>query len=203
MQWYYSLMQASGFVLAGGRSTRMGRNKALLPFRGMTLLEHVAGIVRDAVGSVTLIGDPAQLGHLGLTAVPDQLPGCGPAGGIYTALAMTNTHWNLIVGCDMPALARDILIALVSRASAAPLAINCIAVAGANGEPEPLCAVYHRRCLAAVARAIGENRLKMKDLVTELGTELMPVDPAAVANVNTPDEWMEFQATVSSDAKPS
>ena len=67
-------MQASGFVLAGGGSTRMGRNKALLPFRGITLVEHVAGIVRQAAGSVTLIGDPVQLGHLGLPVVSDLLP---------------------------------------------------------------------------------------------------------------------------------
>ena len=74
-------MQASGFVLAGGGSTRMGRNKALLPFRGSTLVQHIAGIVRQAAGSVTLIGDPVQLAHLGLPVVADILPGSGPASG--------------------------------------------------------------------------------------------------------------------------
>ncbi len=184
-------MQASGFVLAGGGSTRMGRNKALLPFRGITLVEHVAGIVRQAAGSATLIGDPAQLGHLGLPVVPDILPGFGPVSGIRTALSISSSDWNLIAGCDMPGLTPEILIRLLGRA--APASPNCIAAAGANGEPEPLCAIYHRRCLPFLARAMQEKRLKMKDLLTELGVELLPVDPAVVANVNPPAEWAEFE----------
>jgi molybdopterin-guanine dinucleotide biosynthesis protein A len=185
-------MQASGFVLAGGGSTRMGRNKALLPFRGTTLVEHVAEIVRQAAGSVTLIGDPAQLGHLGLPIVPDELPGSGPASGIYTALTITSTDWNLIAGCDMPAITRDILLALLRRAALTKA--GCVAAAGTDGDPEPLCAVYHRRCLAAVAGAMRQKRLKMKDLLAEIGAELMPADPASLANVNTPAEWAEFEA---------
>jgi len=185
-------MQASGFVLAGGGSTRMGRNKALLPFHGMTLVEHVAGIVRQAAGSVTLIGDPRQLGHLGLPVIPDQLAGRGPAGGIYTALTMTTTDWNLIAGCDMPGITCDILLGLLRRAALG--SADCVAATGSDGEPEPLCAIYHRRCLPVVGRAIRENRLKMKNLLAELGAELMPVDPSALANVNTPGEWAEFEA---------
>jgi len=185
-------MQASGFVLAGGGSTRMGRNKALLPFHGMTLVEHVAGIVREATGSVTLIGDPRQLGHLGLHVIPDQLAGLGPAGGIETALTTTTTDWNLIAGCDMPGITRDILLRLLDRAASS--SADCVAAAASDGEPEPLCSVYHRRCLPAVGQAIRENRLKMKNLLAELGAEVMPVDSAALANVNTPAEWAAFGA---------
>jgi molybdenum cofactor guanylyltransferase len=190
-------MQASGFVLAGGGSTRMGRNKALLPFRGITLLEHVAGIVRQAAGSVTVIGDPAQLGHLGLPVIADKLPASGPASGIYTALTITSSDWNLIAGCDMPAITCDLLLDLLRRAAAISNPIDCLAAAGPDGEPEPLCAVYHRRCLPAVARAIRDNRLKMKTLLAELDTRLISVDPAAVANVNTPAEWADFEAKLS------
>jgi len=185
-------MQASGFVLAGGGSTRMGRNKALLPFHGMTLVEHIAGIVREAAGSVTLIGDPSQLEHLGLPVIPDRVAGRGPAGGIETALTITTTDWNLIAGCDMPGITCDILLGLLDRARLTQA--DCVAAAASQGEPEPLCAVYHRRCLAAVSRAIVENRLKMKTLLSELGAELMAVDPAVLANANTPGEWAEFEA---------
>ena len=192
MQCYYSLMQASGFVLAGGGSTRMGRNKALLPFGERTLVEHVAGIVRQAAGSVTLIGDPEKLGYLGLPVVPDKLPGQGPAGGIYTALTTTSTDWNLIAGCDMPAITGDVLAGLLRRAAVS--SSDCVAAAGPDGDPEPLCAVYHRRCLPVLGRAISEKRLKMKNLLADLGFELMPVDASAVVNVNTPADWSEFEA---------
>jgi molybdopterin-guanine dinucleotide biosynthesis protein A len=170
----------------------MGRNKALLPFRGITLVEHIAGLVRQAAGSVTLIGDPAELGHLGLPVVADKLPGYGPAGGIYTALTTTLSDWNLIAGCDMPALTADVLAGLLERAVSTSAA--SVAAAGSDGEPEPLCAVYHRRCLPAITAAIRENRLKMKNLLVEIGVETLPVAPSAVANVNTPVEWAEFQA---------
>jgi molybdopterin-guanine dinucleotide biosynthesis protein A len=110
-------MQASGFVLAGGGSTRTGRDK-------------------------------------------DELPGRGPASGIYTALRVTSTHWNLVVACDMT----------------------------------PLCAVYHRRCLRALARAIRDKQLKRRDFVKEIGAICRPVQASALANVNTPAEWAEFEA---------
>jgi molybdopterin-guanine dinucleotide biosynthesis protein A len=148
-------------------------------------------MVRQAAGSVTLVGDPVELRATGLRVIPDILPGRGPISGIYTALSMTSTDWILIAGCDMPALTPEILTGLLA---AARVPSTCIAASGHDGEHEPLCAIYHRRCLPAVARAIRENRFKMRDLLKELGAESLRVDPGAVANVNTPAEWAEFEA---------
>lgn len=183
-------MQVSGFVLAGGASKRMGRDKALLPFHGTTLVEHVAQTVRQAAGSVALIGDPDRLSHLGLPVFADQLPSCGPASGIYTALRVTDANWNLVVACDMPAVPVEILNELMCRAETEDA--GCVAAAGPSGAPEPLCAVYHRRCLPVFERAIRDGRVKMRDVVSEIGVKVMPVPAAALVNVNTPAEWSEF-----------
>jgi len=183
-------MQASGFVLAGGQSTRMGRDKALLPYRGTALLEHVARTVLAAAGSVTVIGDPQRYGRFGLPVVADRIPGCGPLGGISTALSITSTDWNLIVACDMPAISEAALRALIHRAAGSTR--NCVAAAGPDGQPEPLCAVYHRRYLPVLECALREKRFKMRDLLLELAAEPWAVDAAALANVNTPAEWDEF-----------
>jgi molybdopterin-guanine dinucleotide biosynthesis protein A len=187
-------MQATGFVLAGGRSERMGRDKALLPFGAATLVEYVAQTVRDVVGPVTLIGDPAKFGHLGLPVLPDELPGCGPASGIYTALRASATDWNLILACDMPGISADVLRSLVRAAE--PAGRSCVAATGPDGQPEPLCAFYHRRCLPALSRAIRDKRLKMRDLIKEIGAIWVKVDASALANVNTPEEWLEFEGGV-------
>jgi molybdopterin-guanine dinucleotide biosynthesis protein A len=185
-------MQASGFVLAGGGSKRMGRDKALLPYGGTTLVEHVATTVRQAAGSVALIGDPDKLGSLGLAVFPDELPSFGPASGIYTALRRTETDWNLVIACDMPAVTADFLGELLRRAETAER--NCVAATGPYGQPEPLCAAYHRRCLPALTRAIRDKRLRMRDFVKEIGAVWVPVDISTLANVNTPAEWAEFEA---------
>jgi molybdopterin-guanine dinucleotide biosynthesis protein A len=184
-------MQRSGFVLAGGGSTRMGRDKALLPYRGTTLVEHMAQAVQAAAGSVALVGDPVRYSSLGYPVYPDKFSGCGPLGGVYTALSISSTDWNLIVACDMPGVTPDVLQVLLANAEESSR--SCVVAIGPTGEPEPLCAVYHRRCLPALARAIEQKRFKMKELVKELDSHTLPVQASALANVNTPTEWAEFE----------
>ena len=169
----------------------MGRDKALLPFRGTTLVENLARAVQDAAGSVALIGEPGRYRSLGHPVYPDKFPGCGPLGGVYTALSVSTTDWNLIVACDMPGISADVLRTLLR--SAAESGKSCIVATGTSGEVEPLCAVYHRGCLPVLARAIEEKRFKMKDLVAELDAMATLVDASALANVNTPAEWAEFE----------
>jgi molybdenum cofactor guanylyltransferase len=185
-------MQASGFVLAGGKSKRMGREKALLPYGDRTLVEIVAKTVRDVAGSVTLIGDPAKFGHLGLPVIPDEIASCGPASGLYTALRAADMDWSLIVACDMPGLLSGVLRSLLGAAETTER--SCVAASGTDGQPQPLCAVYHRRCLPALTRAIRDKRFRMRDFVKEIGAVWVPVENSALANVNTPSEWAEFEA---------
>jgi molybdopterin-guanine dinucleotide biosynthesis protein A len=91
-----------GFVLVPGHSTRMGRDKALLKFHGSTFAGGIAECVRRVAGNVTLVGPPDRYRELGYTVIPDRVPGCGPLGGVYTALSSSHAEWNLIVACDMP-----------------------------------------------------------------------------------------------------
>lgn len=184
-------MEASGFVLAGGKSSRMGRDKATLPYHGTTLVNHVARLVRDAAGKVAVLGEPTRYGMLGYPVYPDLVPGCGPLGGIYTALSVTSTDWNLMVACDMPSLSLPILRDLLERAGASEG--ECVAASGSTGEPEPLCAVYHRKCAPALKQAIQDKRFTMRDLLKELQSETVSVAPLALANVNTPADWRAFQ----------
>ena len=83
-------MRHTGFVLVGGKSSRMGRDKALLPWNGRTFAEHAAGIVAEACGSAALVGDPSLYGSFGYRVFADRFPGCGPIGGVLTALTVAN-----------------------------------------------------------------------------------------------------------------
>ena len=188
-QCYHSHMHA-GFVLVGGKSSRMHRDKALLPWRGTTLAQHVARIVHEAAGSVTLIGEPALYARLGYPVRADLFAGCGPVGGIATALTLTTSEWALITGCDMPGVSAASLRRLLHETATA--GCDCIVPLGPAG-PEPLCAVYHRAALSVFEKAIAERRFKLRDIVDRLRTRTVPgLDPENFANLNTPEEFQAF-----------
>src|SRR5437763_11917087 len=109
-------MQAAGFVLAGGNSSRMGRDKALLPGLFRYVVDDIADVVRAATGNVTLIGDPGKYHELGYRCLPDRR--LGPLSGLETALVSTDSNLNLVMGCDMPAVEVSHLRVLLSRAEA-------------------------------------------------------------------------------------
>jgi molybdopterin-guanine dinucleotide biosynthesis protein A len=189
-------MRFAGFVLAGGESRRMGRDKGLLPYLGEPLAGFLARTVSQVTDSVHIIADPSRYGHLGYPVVPDAVAPCGPAGGIYTALLQNRAEWNLVVACDMPQIDPNVLWALVQHAAMG--GGDCIVPLGPDGQPEPLCAIYHSRCLPALKQAISDKRLRMKDLVAEMHPILVAGTAAACfANVNTPADLrqLEDQAT--------
>jgi molybdopterin-guanine dinucleotide biosynthesis protein A len=179
---------AAGFVLTGGASTRMGRDKALLPMGGRTLVEQVAEAVREAAGSATLVGAPDRYWALGLPAVADTLEPCGPLGGILTALRYTNSDWNLVVACDLPGAGAELLKELLGAARAADA--DALVPVGASGLPEPLCAVYHRRAAAAIEAALRRGVRKVTEALEGLRVESYAVgDAGAFHNLNTPEDW--------------
>jgi molybdenum cofactor guanylyltransferase len=181
----------AGFVLAGGRSSRMGRDKALLPLGDETMLDRVTRIVRDAAGSVTLIAPPDRYATLGVRVIPDKIENCGPLSGLFTALSITDADWNLVVACDMPNLTVELLEELfrtaeTSNANAVVPYVTHQTAAGLD----PLCAVYHRRCVAFAASAIGHKIFKMHDFLSTLQLIRLPVrDSRALQNINTPEEF--------------
>ncbi len=186
---YYLLMEHMGFVLAGGRSTRMGRDKALLPLAGKTLLEQVAGVVLEAVDNVTVIGPPERYGHLGLRVIPDLVPDCGPLGGLLTALTASTAERVLLVACDMPELTPALLRDLMA-------VDGDVVVCETEGRLHPLCAVYHRSLLAAVETAVRQRSLKMHDFLSTIQVRRWPVsDVRLLANLNTPEDLLAREAS--------
>lgn len=181
-------MDWAGFVLAGGQSTRMGRDKGLLPLAGKSLVEHVAAVAQQAAGSATIVGDPEKYGFTGFPVVRDLRPGCGPLSGIHTALTVSRAGWNLILACDMPQVSPAFLLSLVNRASAG--SSDCVVPAGPPGRPQPLCAAYHRRSLPAISRALDSKVYKVMDALKELRLDIWQIpEPSCFQNVNTPRDW--------------
>ena len=182
-------MHTAGYVLVGGASSRMGKNKAFLTLGGRTLLEIVATAVREAAGSVALVGPPAVYESLGLPVIQDVHPGAGPLAGIEAALSSTEADWNLIVACDMPRVTRPALIRILDEAARHPEAACVLPVSGED-RVEPLCAAYHKRCLFMVSDALSKGIHKVtRAFPSDLVHYIRMTDDPAFQNVNTPEEW--------------
>ncbi len=169
----------------------MGRDKALLPFRGSTLAAHVASLVQAAAGNVALVGDPAKYRALGIPVLADSRPGTGPLGGIETALGATSADWNLVVACDMPALTISFLRALLDAAGVN--GEDALVPVGPSGRPEPLCGVYHRRCRPALDAALESGVRRITEALQRLRVTLYDVASSAFfENLNTPEDWAGY-----------
>jgi len=181
-------MKCAGFVLAGGRSSRMGSDKALLPFKGATLVEYVAAQVHQAAGNVTLVADPARYSYLSYPVITDIYPARGTLSGIHAALAASDAEWNLIVACDMPDVSASLLTSILERAKSGTA--HAVIPAGPSGLPEPLCAAYNRRAIDAIERALDRDIRKVMDALIGLEIDLWQVpDSRHFHNLNTPAEW--------------
>ena len=185
-------MSRAGFVLVGGRSSRMGRDKALLEIDGSALAVRTAAEVARAAGSATLIGDPEKYGFLGYPVIRDYFTGCGPLAGIHAALAASRADWNLVVACDMPDVTAGFLVYLLE--SAERLDCDCMLPAGPAGLAEPLCAVYSGRSRETIQRALESGVRKVLDGLAGLRIHVLPVSGASpFRNLNTAEDWVQYR----------
>jgi molybdenum cofactor guanylyltransferase len=178
-------------VLVGGRSSRMGRDKALLSWNGCPLAKWVAIAAAQSAGTATLIGAPERYSDLGFPVIPDLFPGEGPLGGILTALRHSTAEWNLIVACDMPAIDATLLAHLLDAARQS--GDDALLPVTAEGRPQPLCAVYRRTCLAPFEMAFSEGTRKVTTALAAVRCARLPMEEVSqFQNVNTPEDWAAY-----------
>jgi molybdopterin-guanine dinucleotide biosynthesis protein A len=176
----------AGYILAGGESRRMGRDKALLAENGVPLLKKACDTVRAAVGRCSVVAPAGRYEGLGLPVLADLWPGEGPLGGILTALGSGEAEWALIVAVDMPFLESGFLLELLRQAR---LAGRTTVPVRENGGLEPLCGVYHAGDLAGLRRFFDTGGRRVKDALREIGAATVAAPARLLENVNTPEQW--------------
>jgi molybdopterin-guanine dinucleotide biosynthesis protein A len=183
----------AGFVTAGGKSSRMGTDKAWLELAGRPIIEHVIAALKPVTTSIAIVANDPEYARLGFSVFKDSRTGVGPLEAIRTALTHSSTPRLLLVGCDLPFVTPELFKFLLNVGD------NCDAVVPISdqGRLEPLCASYRRSALGAVEDLISSGERKVSPLFDLIPTRFVRFEelrhlPGAASfftNVNTPEDY--------------
>jgi molybdenum cofactor guanylyltransferase len=193
-----------GFLIAGGKSSRMGADKAFLDFGGQTLLDRALAVMNAVCDRVAIVGDPAKFAKCGPaqsgsakceSVVADIFSGCGPLAGIHAALVHSPAELNLMLAVDMPFVSRELLEFLFAVAAEEDNHAIITLPRSRQGF-QPLCAVYRRDFSTTVEQALGAGKYKIDAAFS--GVSIRVIEEAELAaagfseqsffNVNTPQD---------------
>jgi molybdopterin-guanine dinucleotide biosynthesis protein A len=190
-----------GFVLAGGKSSRMGagpgKDKVFLEFGGQTLLDRALAVMGTVCDRVAIVGDPVKFTNYRSSkydsVVPDIFPGCGPLAGIHAALVQSSAELNLMLAVDMPFVSRELLVFLFRAAEES----DAVVIVPRSGKGlQPLCAVYRRDFSPVAEQALRAGKYKVDAVFSSVSVRVIDEGELAVAgfseqsffNVNTPQD---------------
>ena len=157
-----------GVILAGGRATRMGRDKALVPFRGEPMIDHVARSLSTAGLDVLVVGRNDPIG--GLATIADDGPaGRGPMAGMVTGLRAGGGRDIFLVAVDQPLLRAETVAQIVAAPGDAVVPM-------ADGHPQVTCALYRTACLAAALAALDRKEMKLRRMLDRVNANYLDAD---------------------------
>jgi molybdenum cofactor guanylyltransferase len=191
----------TAFILAGGRSSRMGQDKAFLQLGSRTLLAHALELARAIDRSPWIVGSAGKFAAFA-PVVEDVYAESGPLGGIHAALTRTGTDLNLIVAVDLPFLQPSFLNYMVSQARETGAVV---VVARASGGLQPLCAIYRRSFAEVAEGSLRAGRNKIDPLFNEVHTRVIEQEELRqngfaeqmFRNLNTPQDWEQARMHIS------
>lgn len=186
----------SAAILTGGRAVRFGgRDKGALVVDGHTVLDRQLAELSVVADEILIVGTGTA--RNGVRVVPDLVPGCGPLGGLHTALTEARGEATIVLACDMPYVSGPFLAHLAGLTRDA----DAVVPRTEDGY-HPLCAAYTRACLEPIARHLRDGRLKMTDLFGDVRLRVVTAEEIdrfgnrhrLLANVNTPAEYQSLEA---------
>ena len=189
----------TAFILAGGKSTRMGTDKAFVKLNGRTLLDRQLDLARSVCANVRIVGDRSKFGAFA-PVVEDVFPACGPLGGIHAALRSSQTDLNLMIAVDVPFLSAEFLQFLIARGRDSGATVT---VARISEGWQPLCAVYRKEFADMAEKALQAGRYRIDALFEPATTRVIEegelreqgFGAELFRNLNTPEDLSGEAAT--------
>lgn len=174
--------RVTGIIIAGGKSTRMGRDKALINYQGKKLIEYAIDLFRAFTNNIIISANGGKYSCYGFPVVADNNPGLGPLSGIESALRYSETRNNIVIPCDTPFVNAGLYDKLL-RYSAN---YDAVVPFSENGKTEPLIAFYSKDILPVIERQIESQDYKMQNLLQAINTKYLFVEKSEIlVNLNT------------------
>jgi molybdopterin-guanine dinucleotide biosynthesis protein A len=181
----------NALILAGGRSSRMGTNKALVNYQGKPLISYPITLAKSYNAGILLIDNRNDLEHYGFPVIRDIYSEGGAMAGIHSGLTASTTDWNLILTCDMPHISTGLIDKMISKLDES----RPMLVPGHHGYIEPLCGFYHRKMLPVMEKHLKDGSYKLLDLIGLFPGSIVNVDDFMslsgtdiFLNINTPSD---------------
>lgn len=190
-------LRLCGFVLAGGQSTRMGADKALLEIAGTPLLLRTVNLLKAYVDSVTVLGPPERYEFVEGPTIPDSRPGKGPLAAVLTGLEHLAGEWGIFLACDLPLLDGRFIELLIRRTATN----DSDAVVPRTSEGwQPLCAAYRCTSTRHIRKALAQGETAIiqvlaclqVDVIAPRDLALVGVDETIFENLNCPEDWQRI-----------
>jgi molybdopterin-guanine dinucleotide biosynthesis protein A len=180
----------NAYILAGGKSSRMGTDKGLLVIKGKAMIQYVIEQLLPIFSKVIIVSNNPEYEKFGLQVIPDLIKDIGPAGGIYTALDHSDVQLNFIVSCDMPFVTNDaIQFIFKNRMESQIVLLNN------SGNLEPLFGLYATNCKVLWLQLINQKIIKLQEMVLQFNLQTIVVEDNSIfkqsffENINTKQDF--------------
>ena len=181
----------TGYILAGGQSSRMGMDKGLIELNNKAIIEHVIHQLKPVVNNIVIVSGNQAYSKFGYELITDIIPQSGPAGGIHAALNHTATASNFILSCDMPFVTSQAIDFVINHAQGFQITIPFF-----KNNYEPMFGVYSKDCASYWQTMMKEGKKKLLDLISQFAVQQLFVDgnslfdDSVFININTKEDLM-------------
>ena len=171
------IKNTNAYILAGGKSSRMGTDKGLLLIEGKAMVQYVIEQLQPIFSKVVIVSNNPEYEKFGLEVIPDLIKDIGPAGGIYTALKHSDAQLNFIVSCDMPFITKEAIefIFKTRKESQIVLLKN-------QGNLDPLFGLYAKDCETVWLQLIHQKIIKLQEMVLHFNLQTIAIENNTIFN---------------------
>ena len=182
----------TGVILAGGKSSRMGKDKALLDFHGKPFIEHIAETLKHVFAEVFIVADYGDsYTYMNLPVHADTIKSSGPLAGIHSALSHAIMPSVFILSCDLPLVTAEAIEHLLGIENSFDVVVYSV-----NGMMQPLCGIYGKSCLTIFEEELKRDKRSVLDALGKVHTLVVAAeltelqnDARIFANINSPAEY--------------